>query len=46
MEALEKTWARGGSFVPAMPEAERAEQLGRWEEAVARSRGWNQETAR
>jgi glycerol kinase len=46
MEALEKTWARGGSFAPAMPEAERAVQLGRWKEAVARSRGWNQEAAR
>jgi glycerol kinase len=46
LEELETTWTRGGSFEPKIGEAERASELGRWAEAVKRSRGWNEETAR
>jgi glycerol kinase len=46
LEELEKTWTRGGSFEPKLGEAERATELGRWAEAVKRSRAWNEETER
>jgi glycerol kinase len=46
LEELETTWTRGGSFEPKITEAERATELGRWAEAVTRSRGWNAEVTR
>jgi glycerol kinase len=41
LEELETTWTRGANFEPQIGEAERAGELGRWVEAVKRSRGWS-----
>jgi glycerol kinase len=33
-------WSEAARYEPAMPGAERDRLLGRWAEAVSRSRGW------
>lgn len=40
---LESRWTEGRRFAPAMNEAKRRVELGRWKEAVERSRGWSKE---
>ena len=38
-------WRQAARYEPAMAEGEREELLGRWREAVERSRGWAREQA-
>ena len=33
-------WREAATYEPQMPEGERDELLGRWREALSRSRGW------
>jgi glycerol kinase len=37
---VREMWREAATYEPAMPESEREELLGRWREAVERSRGW------
>ena len=39
-EQVREMWREAATYEPAMAEGERAELIGRWREAVARSRGW------
>ena len=41
-EQVREMWREAATYEPAMPESERDELVGRWREAVARSRGWSQ----
>jgi glycerol kinase len=40
-EQVREMWREAARYEPSMGEAERDELLGRWREAVARSRGWS-----
>jgi glycerol kinase len=40
-EEVRKMWREAARYEPRMGEAERQELLGRWREALARSRGWS-----
>jgi glycerol kinase len=42
LEELASRWTEGGSFKPSITDEARGEQLGRWKEAVSRSRHWDQ----
>jgi glycerol kinase len=42
-EQVREMWREEARYEPAMDEPEREELLGRWREAVARSRGWARE---
>ena len=41
-EQVREMWREAARYEPRMGEAEREELLGRWREALARSRGWSQ----
>jgi glycerol kinase len=41
-EQVREMWREAARFEPRMGEAQREELLGRWHEALARSRGWSQ----
>jgi glycerol kinase len=41
-EQVREMWREAARYEPRMAEAEREELLGRWREALARSRGWSQ----
>jgi glycerol kinase len=41
-EQVREMWREAARYEPRMEEAEREELLGRWREALARSRGWSQ----
>ena len=43
IEELESRWIEGGRFTPSITESARKIKLGRWKEAVRRSRNWSQE---
>jgi glycerol kinase len=40
VEQVREMWREAGRYEPAMEESERERLLGRWHEALARSRGW------
>jgi glycerol kinase len=40
VEQVREMWREAARYEPRMEEAEREELLGRWREALARSRGW------
>ncbi|MGZ5308954.1 MAG: glycerol kinase GlpK [Solirubrobacterales bacterium] len=40
LEQVEKSWREAARYEPAIAESERDELLGRWREAVERSKGW------
>jgi glycerol kinase len=39
-DQVREMWREAARYEPAMEESDREELLGRWHEAVARSRGW------
>jgi glycerol kinase len=41
VDQVRQMWREAASYEPRMGEAEREELLGRWREAVARSRAWS-----
>jgi glycerol kinase len=41
LDQVEENWREAAAYEPRMGEDERTELLGRWAEAVARSRGWD-----
>ncbi len=45
LDQVESSWREAARYEPAMGASERAELLGRWSEAVERSRGWERSEA-
>jgi glycerol kinase len=39
-QQVREMWREAATYEPQMPESERDELLGRWREALSRSRGW------
>jgi glycerol kinase len=44
-EQVREMWRQAASYEPRMPEGKRDELLGRWHEAIERSRGWARDEA-